>query len=170
MPAGERVVAGIVARLAVVYGASMKPDQLELLTAVWTEELAEYPADLLTAAYHHIVRTHKDGWFPKPAQMIEHMTDARAGRLADLRAGQGPQRARMVEPPKPTAEERERVLALIAQTKANLTAPPRGAYRPPAREMASSRIPLAQSPSNAPAGTPDALTGEPQDYAEWSQA
>ncbi len=120
LPAGDAVVAGIVAKLAVVYGQSMTPDQLKLLTVIWVEELADYPADLLDAAYHHVARTHTGGWFPKPAQMIEAVQQRRADRIVDLREAQ---RTKALPPPPPTDAERAIAADALARIKANLATP-----------------------------------------------
>ena len=123
MPSGAKAVVLILDRLAAHYAVRRDAESFAIVAEDWTRILGDYPADLLEMAYDHVLRNHKFNILPTIADFVAAMSETRAGRLADLRAGQGPQRARMVEPPKPTPEERERLLGLMATMKANLTAP-----------------------------------------------
>lgn len=122
-PAGERVVADIVARFALLYDRAMPADTLRRLTAIWIEELADHPADLLREAYHHVVRSHTGGWFPKPAEIVERMAETLRERHASLRRASA--QARKLPPPPPSEAERLAAYSALARIRAHLReAPP----------------------------------------------
>ena len=122
IPAGAKAVVRILDRLAAHYAVRRDAESFAIVAEDWTRILGDYPADLLETAYDHILRTHKFNILPTIADFVDAVAETRASRWSAFHFAHR-DRTPMVEPPKPTPEERERVLELIAQTKANLRMP-----------------------------------------------
>jgi hypothetical protein len=120
LPSGKRMVAGMVGRFVAVYGQSLPAHSIKTMTEVWVEELADYPPDLLESAYHHIIRTHTGGWFPKPAQIVEYIQGDMQHRRDGLMVKSAPKM--LVEPP-PSPEDRARVDAILHEIGDSMAMP-----------------------------------------------